>query len=111
MHVERPDLSPPEGRDFFTSETMDKVTFSRSQVGKIFFARGHSWMIAQLLKKPELDGQLLEFTKGKNGYYQFKLYDVERLAHYFLYSQVINFKQFERTIQLVKLIAANYHMI
>lgn len=78
-----PGAHMPPGRLYWTSPEMDRPTFHTAEVARVFFGRSSKWMkralSAQFSVSAE-DGDVRP-VKGSNGYYIWRLYDIERMAH------------------------------
>jgi hypothetical protein len=113
MHISIPELEPKEGRDFWLDVKEDgRPIFTAKEVAVVFFARSKLWLYRQLYaSNHELDGILIEIPRSDSGQYQLQLAHVERLAHAFFSRGIINLKQFENTLTIIKAIARNYRLI
>jgi hypothetical protein len=112
MHISIPELEP-EGRDFWLDIEKDsRPIFTAKEVATVFFAHSKLWLYRQLYaSNHELDGIPVGIPRSDSGQYQFRLAHVERLAHAFFSRGIINLKQFEIALTIIKAIAANYKLL
>jgi hypothetical protein len=110
----RPELEPPDGRDFFTSpQKRDaRPLFSPREVGLVFFGRSKIWMFQNMREKNHIIWGVSEPIVKKNSGYQFlQLYHIEVMAHAFFSRDIIDLNTFENAIVIIKRIAMNYRLL
>jgi len=115
LQVSRIELSPPDGQDFWTQFQRPGAApvFSTKEVASVFYGRSKLWMLRHLQNDDHwLDGGLIAIPRGtNNGAYRFQLAHVERTSHAFFQRAIIDIKQFENSLMIVKSIASNYRLI
>jgi hypothetical protein len=102
------DLTPPDGRDFWTSPQLPgrRPLFSTREVAFIFFAWSN-WTMHMHISHTEMDIA----PRTEKGYRKFQLHHVELLAHMFLDRGIIDLDKFRNCIVIIKAIARNYGLL
>lgn len=113
-----PDLRTPPDRPFWTTEEMvdDRrkwPLYSVAEVSKIFFGRSANWLRLHLRDGSNVSDELgvVDCPRSAAGARQFRLYDIERLAHAFAHNGVVSAQELELTIIMVKAQAKIHHFI
>lgn len=101
-----PDLILGEGQEFFSvsQPEMQPPLFTLREVAKVFFGRSRIWLYKQK------DYHLPARKEGKYGKWQYQLRDIEILTYRLFEHGIINVKQCEQSLLLVKTITAIYRL-
>jgi hypothetical protein len=109
------ELSPPDGRPYWTSEEMydpslGEPSYVAHEVARIFFARSVHWLRKHVWEKHLiLDGEPMIIPRDEHsGYLRWRLYDVERTAYALMQNGYLKVEQLQLAIGIVKLVAQNY---
>lgn len=102
-----PALHTPPDREFWTTPEMlnehGRPKFGVSEVAKCFFGRSPFWarrLLQQRWEDPE--GNLFEVPRSASGDRWFRLYDIERWAHILAHHTVLDGRQLELVVFMVK---------
>lgn len=104
-------MQHPQGRQYWTTPEMNQPTFTTQAVTKVFFGRSTVW-----LRKAFSQGRIgdLEIPRREHdprNSREFRLYDIERLAHALAASHTIDGQRLERAVQIVRLVAQQHSYI
>lgn len=114
------ELTPPEGRDFWTSPQEDgqPPIFNTREVASVFFGRSKIWLQMILIGSdnrltveiPDIPRRS-QTSNQVRAPRQFQLHHVELIAHALFSTGIINLETFARCITIVKCIAQNYRLL
>lgn len=94
----------PEGRRYWTTPTSRQPTYTTHIVARVFFGRSPAWLKKHLMLRDytEQDEGDVAPTKGTNGYFEWRLYDIERMAHALTATHHIDGARMELVITMVR---------
>lgn len=116
-----PDLEPviigtievrPGDNPLWSSPGMDGPTWRIHEVAKTFFGRSPGWLRKHLRPVPSKSGEARHYVSSEygtvkphrsdNGSHEFRLYDIERLAHAFFEHNVIEPERLAYTLKAIR---------
>lgn len=107
---------PDTATGLWTNETMvgmdGEPSWFTSDVARFFFGRDPRWLRWCLaIGGTTFDGMPIKIPRSRGQYRRWRLYDIERLAHGLAQHGHIQVTQLVRVIEIIKLVAQNYHYI
>lgn len=95
----------PEGRRYWTSSPHQaSPIYVTGEVARVFFGRSPEWLKKHLRLRDYPTPEEGDVTprKGPNGYYEWRLYDIERMAHALAINRHIDGQRLELVIRMVR---------